>query len=76
VEAEAGEETRLAKALGILAARLARAVYHMLRKQEAFDEDRFWSGQANPRQTPTSPTSPTSPKAARGAGRKARAAAR
>ena len=35
-----------AKALAILAARLARAVYHMLRKQEAFDEDRFWNGQA------------------------------
>lgn len=30
-----------AKALAILAARLARAVYHMLRKQEAFDEERF-----------------------------------
>lgn len=30
------------KVLGILAARLARAVYHLLRKQEAFDEDRFW----------------------------------
>src|SRR4029077_13320439 len=28
-----------AKALGILAARLARAVYHMLRKHEAFDEE-------------------------------------
>ena len=37
-----------AKALAILAARLARAVYHMLRKEEAFDEDRFWSGQAKP----------------------------
>jgi transposase len=37
-----------AKVLGILAARLARAVYHMLRKQEAFDEDRFWHGQAQP----------------------------
>jgi hypothetical protein len=36
-----------AKALGILAARLARAVYHMLRKKEAFDEARFWSGQAS-----------------------------
>jgi transposase len=36
-----------AKALAILAARLARAVYHMLRKEEAFDEERFWSGQAN-----------------------------
>jgi len=33
-----------AKAMGILAARLARAVYHMLRKEEAFDEDRFWNG--------------------------------
>ncbi len=30
------------KALGILAARLARAVYQMWRKVEAFDEDRFW----------------------------------
>ena len=35
-----------AKVLGILAARLARSVYHMLRKQEAFDEERFWHGQA------------------------------
>src|ERR1700730_19111520 len=32
------------KALAILAARLGRAVYHMLRKGEAFDEERFWSG--------------------------------
>ena len=32
------------KTLGILAARLGRAVYHMLRKGEAFDEDRFWQG--------------------------------
>jgi len=32
------------KALAILAARLGRAVYHMLRKGEAFDEDRFWNG--------------------------------
>jgi len=31
--------------LGILAARLARAVYQMWRKGEAFDEDRFWSSQ-------------------------------
>src|SRR5204863_2250446 len=30
------------KALGILAARLARAVYHLWRKGLAFDEDRFW----------------------------------
>jgi transposase len=33
------------KALGILAARLARAVYHIWRKGEAFDEARFWQGQ-------------------------------
>lgn len=32
------------KALAILAARLGRALYHMLRKGEAFDEERFWSG--------------------------------
>jgi transposase len=32
------------KALAILAARLGRAVYHMQRKQEDFDEERFWSG--------------------------------
>jgi transposase len=31
------------KVLGILAARLARAAYHMLRKHEAFDEGRFWN---------------------------------
>ena len=36
------------KALGILAAKLARAVYHLWCKQEAFDEERFWSGQAKP----------------------------
>jgi transposase len=33
------------KALAILAARLARAVYHLWRKGEAFDEERFWGGQ-------------------------------
>jgi transposase len=33
------------KALAILAARLARAVYHLWRKGEAFDEGRFWQGQ-------------------------------
>ena len=32
-----------AKALAILAAKLGRAVYHMLRKKEAFDEQLFWS---------------------------------
>ena len=32
------------KAMAILAARLARAVYHMLRKKEVFVEKRFWGG--------------------------------
>jgi transposase len=32
------------KALAILAAKLARAVYHLWRKGEAFDETRFWQG--------------------------------
>jgi transposase len=32
------------RALAILAARLGRAVYHMWRKGEAFDEERFWQG--------------------------------
>jgi hypothetical protein len=30
--------------LAILAAKLGRAVYHLLRKREAFDEERFWQG--------------------------------
>jgi transposase len=34
------------RVLAILAARLARAVYHLWRKEEAFDETRFWQGQA------------------------------
>ena len=33
------------KALGILAARLGRSVYHMLRQKEAFDPMRFWNGE-------------------------------
>lgn len=33
------------RVLALLAARLARAVYQMWRKREAFDEDRFWQGQ-------------------------------
>jgi transposase len=41
-----------AKVLGILAARLARSVYHLLRKQEAFDEERFWHGPAARTQEP------------------------
>ena len=32
-----------AKAMGILAAKLARAVYHVLTKKMAFDEARFWN---------------------------------
>src|SRR5262245_39557565 len=32
-----------ARALGALSAKLGRAVYHMLRKKEAFDEKRFWA---------------------------------
>jgi transposase len=53
------------KVLGILAARLARAVYHILRKHEAFDEDRFWSGQAQPSPTPTKPSRPATARSAR-----------
>jgi transposase len=33
------------KALGILAARLGRAVYHMLRQRKPFDPVRFWNGE-------------------------------
>ena len=33
------------KALGILAARLGRSVYHMLRQKQAFDATRFWNGE-------------------------------
>jgi transposase len=33
------------RVLALLAARLARAVYHLWRKGEAFDEARFWQGQ-------------------------------
>jgi len=32
------------KAMAILAAKLGRAVFHMLRKKEAFAEERFWGG--------------------------------
>jgi transposase len=34
------------KAMAILAAKLGRAVFNMLRKKAAFDEERFWSGAA------------------------------
>src|SRR5262249_32726223 len=53
------------KVLGILAARLARSVFHMIRKQEAFDEDCFWGGpvqQAQP--TPSRPPAARSSKKA------------
>ena len=33
------------KALGILAARLGRAVYHMLWQKKPFDPKRFWNGE-------------------------------
>jgi transposase len=49
-QAQRGE----AKALAILAARLGRAVYHMLRKGEAFDEQRFWQGGTRPTRTGSS----------------------
>src|SRR5262249_112502 len=61
-----------AKGLGIRAARLARAVYHMLRKQEAFDEERFWNGRANSKGAPAK----TKPARARGAGGKKRGTGR
>jgi transposase len=32
------------RAMSVLAAKLGRTVYHMLRKREDFDEDRFWNG--------------------------------
>ena len=73
--------------LGILAARLARAVYHMLRKQEAFDEERFWNGappaapppagQSKPAAGPTKPAAgKTKPAAATTTKAKARAKVR
>jgi transposase len=49
-QAQRGE----AKALAILAARLGRAVYHLLRKREAFDETRFWQGGGRRRGTGSS----------------------
>jgi transposase len=42
------------KALAVLAARLARAVYHLWRKGEAFDEDRFWGGKPDQDKTGSS----------------------
>jgi hypothetical protein len=54
-----------AKVMGILASRLARAVYHMLRKQEAFDEARFWNGQAAPSPGPANAAKAKAPSAGR-----------
>jgi transposase len=31
------------KAMSVLSAKLGRTVYHLLRKQEVFDEERFWN---------------------------------
>jgi transposase len=62
-----------AKVLAILAARLARTVYHLLRKQEAFDEERFWSA-SNPQ--PQAATRPSKPTTARASSARGRAAAR
>jgi transposase len=42
------------KVLAVLAARLARTVYHLWRKAEAFDEDRFWGGRNKEEQTGSS----------------------
>jgi transposase len=44
-----GQRHGKGKALSVLAARLGRSVYHMLRKQEAFDEQRFWQGEPGAR---------------------------
>jgi transposase len=52
-----------AKVLGILAARLARAVYHMLRKQEAFDERRFWNEPVQGTPTPAGAARTAKPRA-------------
>ena len=41
------------RVLAILAARLARAVYHLWRKGQAFDEARFWQGQATSMPVPS-----------------------
>jgi transposase len=71
-----------AKALGILAARLARAAYHALRQRAAFDADRFWNGRAATCATTSATTSeaatnPTRrPASARASGRKAGRAGR
>jgi transposase len=49
------------KALAILAARLGRAVYHMLRRGVDFDEDRFWGGGRGGRPAATGSSSRSRP---------------
>jgi hypothetical protein len=39
------------RALAILAARLGRTVYHLLRKGLVFDEDRFWGSKVKAQAT-------------------------
>ncbi len=46
------------RAMSVLAAKLGRAVYHMLRKQEDFDEARFWSGRSRAAQPGTAAVEP------------------
>jgi hypothetical protein len=51
-----------AKALAILAARLGRAVYWMLRRAEVFDDTRFWCGRraaSTPAPKPPTPSRPS-----------------
>jgi transposase len=47
-----GQKRGEGKALAVLAARLARAVYRLWRKAEAFDEDRLWGGRPARGQAP------------------------
>jgi len=58
--ARKGKQHGKAKALGILAARLGRAVYQMLRQQRAFDAKRFWNGE--PKVAPEAPKKVSTPK--------------
>jgi hypothetical protein len=57
-----------AKALGILAARLGRAVYHMLKKKQAFDAKRFWNGAADGKPDQKSPSAAKTRRRGKGAG--------
>jgi len=57
-----------AKALGILAARLGRAVYHMLKQKKAFDAKRFWNGAADGQADQKSKSAAKTRRRAKGAG--------